>query len=99
MGFPWRIGMKKVLFTALITAFVMTAGVAYARMAPPKHPNLLAAQVDLGHAWDTEGQGLHRSGQQGNQAGHRSRQQVSLARDRPEPGRPIGWPGSNLARA
>ena len=43
--------MKKALFAALITAFVMTAGVAYAKMAP-KHPNLVAAQVDLGHAWD-----------------------------------------------
>jgi hypothetical protein len=52
MDFPWRNGMKKVLFAALITAFVAMAGVAYAKMAPPKHPNLAAAQLDLDHAWD-----------------------------------------------
>jgi hypothetical protein len=53
MDFPRRIGMKQVmktvLFAALITAFVATAGVVYAQK---KHPNLAAAKVDLDHAFD-----------------------------------------------
>ena len=48
--------MKKIILTALVTAFVATAAV-YAQKPKPnvnanKHPNLAAAQADLTRAWN-----------------------------------------------
>jgi hypothetical protein len=49
--------MRKLILTGVITAFIATAGVAYAQkpnknVSAAKHPNIAAAQTDLQRAWE-----------------------------------------------
>lgn len=45
---------RKLVLAGLVAAYVATAGIVLAQPRPntPRHPNLLAAQTDLGRAWN-----------------------------------------------